>query len=357
MTVTDTLLTLLKMVGGPAYSREMEKAAKATDNLARAEGERAARGKALNNLLGDLGVSNVLLASKVGAVTYAVSKAVQTFAEDETAIFRATVVLRNLGNSFPIERAQAFAAQIQKSVAIDDEAVVALIGLEKRFGIADDQIEKTTKTIIDFSKATGIGLEEAGSAVGRALLGQSRGLRALGIDFKATGDKAKDLATIQEKLNALFGGAGEAERNTVAGTFTALREAMNNLLSTIGDKLSTVIIPVVNALTAAIQFLADHAQLATAAFGALAGLILGGPLGALIGGLLGLGAGFLPSRANPAEKIGTGKGGLATEATLAKIEDNTKKTADAFVRQVLGGPGVVAKGAFTQRDARLAFGI
>jgi hypothetical protein len=146
------------------------------------------------------------------------------------------------------------------------------------------------------------------------------------------------------------------ERNTVAGTFTALKESLANLLSSIGDKLSSVIVPVLNTIKGIVDWLSNHPALVLGAIGANTGSIFG-PIGAAIGGLIGLGIGSIPNRKNAAAQIGTGRDRLATEGTLAKIEQNTAKLPDALVRAVLGGPGTVARGAATARDVRLAFAI
>jgi hypothetical protein len=354
-TVSDTLLTILKLQGGPAYASQLGLAAKSVEGVAVAETAAAQGANVLKQGFNSLGGSTALLLGEIGAVVLAAQQAVQTFAQDEAQIFRTTIVLRNLGNSLPIEKVQAFAAELQKTVAIDDEAVVSLVGMEKRFGVADNQIEATTKTIVDFSKATGIDLAQAGEVVGRAMLGQTRGLRALGIQMTDTGDKSKNLAIIQTKLNALFGGAGAAERNTVAGSFTALKESLSNLLSAIGDKLSVVIVPAINALTSALDLLVQHIPIVTAALGALIGARFG-PIGALVGGLAGLGLGLLPGRANAAQAIGTGKEKLATEETLSRIEKNTAQLSP-LIAQVIGGTGEVARRAVSFRDTRMAFGI
>ena len=345
--VTDVLQTLMVVKGADTAIAAFSQTGQTLQGVA-ARQTLATRGAALfSTALQSLGGVAGIVTIGLGALAAATTKALQTFAEDEQAIFRTTVVLRNLGNSFPIERAQAFASEIQKTVAIDDEAIVSLIGLEKRFGIADEQIEATTRTIVDFSKATGIGLEEAGQTVGKALLGQTRGLKALGIEFKATGNKARDLATIQAKLNALFGGAGAAQRNTLAGSVTALNEALANLFSAIGQKLAPLIIPFIDKMTSAIDKLTSNLDL----FLGVIGNFVGGPLGGLIGQALGRSAG----QPNAAEKIGTGKGGLATEGTLKEIAENTEKQSE-LIRRVLGGPGTAARGALNARDFRLAFG-
>ena len=359
MTFQDVLQTILKVTGGPAYSKGLESAAKALDKHAEAEERGKERTKQLKEAFGELGGSSVLLAGEFTAVAAAVGESVKAFAEEEQVAFRVGVLLKNLGNTMPIEKAQQLAGALREGTSFSDKQTLSLIGLEKQFGVADDKVEGLAKTILDATKGNvkGLGLEEVSNAVLRGINGQTKGLKNLGIIFEDTGNKANNMLIIEQKLNNLFGGAAGAERNTLAGTFDALKASLEELFEAVGSKLATVIVPVLNVVVKVIDYLTDHVYLFTAALGAIAGNAIGGPVGALIGGLIGLGAGFLPGKSNPAAQVGNGKDRLATEATLQQIEQNTKSTQDAFIKAVLGGPGAVARTAFTARDARIAFGI
>lgn len=360
-TVTDQLITVLKLVGAKEYAHGMGQAANAAKKFGQFQKASAAGGGGAGGIGGGGalaaigGVQGLLKAATVGSLVVLAKQAVDAFSNTEQAVFRTQVVLKNLGSSLPIEQVQGFAKGLQQATGISDEAAISTVGLLKRFGAADNQVESLTKTVADFAAGTGISMEQAGTAVGHAVIGNTRMLRNMGIEFKSTGDRAKDLIAIQQKLNDLFGGAAEARRNTVAGSFEALKNSFQDLLSTLGSKLATIVVPVVNAITAVVSFFANNIILFTTAVGALAGLILGGPVGALIGAFAGLGVGLLPNKSNAAEGIGNGKSKLATEDTLNKIEKNTSKLNESLISQVLGGPGTVANMAGNWRDAALGF--
>lgn len=344
----------------------MQQAATATQGLAVAQLSTAAASK---ELLGAFGLA-LTSAAGIAAGIGLLKKSVQAFGEAEQAIFRSTIVLRNLGNTYPIEKAQAFAAALQATTSADDEAVVGVISLLKQFGAGDAQVEGLTKSILDLSAATGIDLKSATEIVGRAALGQTRGLKQLGIQMTDTGNRAKNLALIQEKINALFGGAAAAETNTFFGALKRLEQAFGNVLETAGEGISTLV-PLINKLSDALNSLAQNKSLSTALIGAASGAAIGGSLGllggtpfsvgggalggGLIGGAIGALLGLLPGHKNAAEQVGTGKARLATESTLQKIADNTAQLSP-FIRQVIGGTGEVARRSFTFRDARMAFG-
>lgn len=339
-TVTDTLLTSIKLTGIPTYVAEMGAASLATAGFAAAEG---AATVATGTLATAVGVLDAVLAPivaliapllTVAAVLGTAGKALHTFSEDQQAIFQTSIILKNLGSSLPIAELQEFGQELQKTVAIDDEAVVSLGGLLARFGATGAQIKSTIPAIVDAAAATGQSLEGIGETVGRALLGNTRGLKQLGIEFKATGNRARDLLTIQTELNKRFGGAGAAQRNTVQGAFTALSEATANFFSAVGKFLAPVIVPLLNKLTAFLQFLTEKIEALAARF-----------------------PNFFGATNNATTAAGIGGGDPKQTALLEDIAENTSKQADALIKAVLGGPGAIARGAASARDFKIAFGI
>lgn len=359
--VSDLLETVLKLTGGPQYAQGLDSAAKKLDNLAKAEvaQEKAAatQARAMQGGLTSLAMS----AAGSLAAAFAIREFVQAAEAQEDATFRTTVLLRNLGNSYPIERAQAFAEGLAQSTSASRAQIVGLIGLEKQFGVADNQVEGLSKTLLDFAKgnAKGLDLESVSNAALKAINGNPMLLKRMGIQFKDTGDKARNTIELMTTLNNLFGGAAEAARNTLSGAMDHLAASWQNFASSV-----TGFIPVINLLASALDKVAGHPSLSTGAAGAALGFGIGrffGPQGALIGtaigGIGGAIAGALAPHGNAAANIGNGKDKLATESTLAQIEANTAKTAEAFVKGVLGGPGTIARGAMTARDAKLAFGV
>jgi hypothetical protein len=366
-TVTDSLITLLQLKGGPQYAQQMKQAAGATGALATAQKESAGAGKELASAFGLALTGAAGIAAGIGLI----KKSVAAFAESEQATFRSTILLRNLGNSYPIEKAQAFASALQATTAADDEAVVGVIASLKAFGAQDNQLEGLTKTILDTSEALGLGLAETTQAVGLGALGSTRGLRQLKITMTDTHNAAKNLAIEQKKLDALYGGAAAARIKTYQGAMDRLGKSFDNVFETAGDG-ANVLVTAINKLADALNALSQNKFLSTTLVGAGAGAAIGGGLGllgatpfsvgagalgggligALIGGLFGL----LPGHKNAAAAIGTGNARAATEATLQKIADNTAQLSP-FIRQVIGGTGEVARRSFTFRDARMSFGV
>lgn len=271
--------------------------------------------------------------------------ALRVFAEDEQQIFRTAIVLKNLGSSLKIDDLQKYAQQLQKTVAIDDEAVVALAGTLSRFGLAGDQVKQIIPSIVDASKATGKSIEEIGQAVGLAAQsGMSRGLRPLIGALRLTHNEAQNLLIIQKALDVRFRGAGAAQRNTLEGALTATREAFNNFLSALGERFAPAAIRFLNGLTKALDFFTEHA------YGIAETLkLLVDPL-TFIGEHLG----FLRDPRPGTKQIGN-PGELASEKTLLRVATGIENLGDNLIQRVLGGSGQVASQAVTLRDVQMAF--
>ena len=88
-------------------------------------------------------------------------------------------------------------------------------------------------------------------------------MKSVGIEFKATGDRAKDFSTIQQALNEKVGGFAERQGKTAAGQAQILSNQYRDLQETVGatlvpalQTLLTVVTPILetfNALPAPIK--------------------------------------------------------------------------------------------------------
>jgi ABC-type amino acid transport substrate-binding protein len=333
------LTTVLQLVGAPQFAAGMGTAAAAAGTLAAAEGTATVATEGLT--VAAVGLDAVLaplIALAAPLLTVAagmafISKAVHEFADVQSRAFQTSVVLKNLGSSIPIEELQSLGSEIQRLTGFDDDLVVSLGGMLARFGIAGKEIPGAVRAIADAAAGSGQSLEEIGSAVGHALAGRGQALKQLGVEFKATGNKAQDLLKIESELEKRFAGAGAARRDTITGAFDALQNATGNFFSAVGRILGPGMIKLLNFFADKIQLIADKLE-------ALADrLHIARPQDAAAGiGGKGL------------------KGDPQQTALLGQIADNTGKTADNFVRAVLGGKGDIARRAGSWRDAGIALG-
>lgn len=347
--MTDVLTTLFVAKGVEQYANAYDKAIQKNKKLAEQNEKLVGKGKAPKALLDPFTeaktdvIKNLTsygtAALAVGASFRFMAESIQEFAKAEDVIFRSTVVLNNLGTSLKPAALKEMADHLSRIAGIDDEAIVQVGTTLAQFGLSGQVTAKTLRSIADASAATGKSLDDVAMAASRGSKGSTRALLQMGIQFKATGNQAKDFNTILAEFDKRFAGAAAARRDTPAGAIDAMTVAIGNFKEAFGQTFSGIVIPLLNTATSLIQLFTGNLDKVLP--------VLMGPLAELTKVF-----GYKPSYQN----IGKGGAGLATEETQKEIAKNTAKMSDAFIRQVAGGPGTVARGAMTLRDARLAFG-
>lgn len=148
----------------------------------------------------------------------------------------------------------------------DDDETKAAIATLARYNLTGKQLETLTPLVQDYAAATGKDLGSASTLVGKAMLGNAKALKELGINFKPTGDKAKDFATITGLLREKVGGFAEKEGKTAAGTSEILANQFGEVKEQVGSYLvpaltflgQLVIQKVIPAIQIAVGWLSEH---------------------------------------------------------------------------------------------------
>ena len=146
-------------------------------------------------------------------------------------------------------------AAIQRKVGADADDLAAAQATMAQYDLTGKQLERLTPLLVDYATKTGKDMPDAAGALGKALMGNARAMKDLGIDFKVTGDRGADFETLlghlQEKVGGYAESVPDAERKSkiLAATFEDLQED-------IGEKL----LPVVIALMETGQGLVDWAS-------------------------------------------------------------------------------------------------
>lgn len=175
-------------------------------------------------------------AKKAAAVIYDFAKdSLKAFADVERIERQLTTVAKENTEAF-----EARAEVMERQLSVDAEAIKSMDTLLLRYGTAPEQVERTTRALLDYAAATGGDAESATMALVRGLEKGSDGIRQLGIQFESTGDKSKDLELAIEALNNKFGGAAETDARSLSGRVRAADIAMGNLKETVGGLLATV---------------------------------------------------------------------------------------------------------------------
>lgn len=336
-TITDQLVTTLVLTGVDQYVAELSHASNVVAALAAREVTLAEATQLLKGSFLALGIAVGVAAAAVGAITKFVSDGIGEFAKQQDQIFRAGIAFANLGSSLPFEEFQQFASELERITSVDADDIVELGGALLRVGVAGDQLEATTRAVVNLAEGTGQSLESATGLIESALIGRATAINKLGVAFKATGDRAADVLRLTQAIEATFGGSAEARRNSLPGTIDALKVSFGNFMEAIGNVFAPLAITALNQLKNLLDFLT--AQLVKfARFEESLGLLPSGAVDKT-----------LEELRNRAALQGD-----KTNGYLGRIEKNTAETS-AAVRQILGGPGSLGPRSASIRVLRDAF--
>lgn len=184
----------------------------------------------------------------VAAAGFAAS-AIKSAQEHEDALTRLSIAIHGATDGFEDQ-----ATALQGLTGYQDESILLADASLARFKLTRSEIHTTIPLILDYATALGIDAAEAAASFGRALLGNARGMKSLGIVFKATGDREKDLATLTKLLRDRVEGTSEALGKTFAGRLRILGARFDDIKEAIGNRL----IPVLTDFVEVIDALLDH---------------------------------------------------------------------------------------------------
>lgn len=173
-----------------------------------------------------------------------------------------------------IDKLREQAAALQAKTGADGDAINSAQGLLAQFGLTGQQVADLTPLMVDYATKTGKDLPTAAEDLGKALLGQGRSLKEVGIDFADAGSVGANFDQIVGGLRTQVGGFAEKEGQSAQGQLAIMKESFGDLQEAVGEKLMP-----------ALQRFADWAIRALGWMNEHKGLMIG--LGAAVGVLAG----------------------------------------------------------------------
>ncbi len=143
-----------------------------------------------------------------------------------------------------VQSFQDISSELMNVTKFDDDATNAAAGLLGQLSLTGMQIQTLLPLLQDYATATHKDLNTATTDLGKALLGQTRALKEVGINYKSTGDKATDFTNITALLREKVGGFAENEGKTAEGQL----EILKNQFGEVQEKIGSALVP---ALTSA----------------------------------------------------------------------------------------------------------
>lgn len=202
-------------------------------------------------------------AAAIGALAV---KAISAAAEDEKSTIRLNAALKARGFAIseltPLIEEQIKAAQ---RLGFEDDQVRNAIEVGSRFFKDRATLMQSVAVAENIAAATGKDLADVQMILGKAVLGQTRGLKVLGIEVKK-GATAQDIFTA---ANAKYAGIAEELANSTAGKFTTAQITFNEQIESLGYRL-------LPAVSEALSFITTNVLPVTdAAFAAIGDVITG----------------------------------------------------------------------------------
>ena len=171
---------------------------------------------------------------------------VRAFAEAE----RAQLELQFAFEKFPkladtnVDALNRLNQALMKKTRFDDDAISSAQGLLAQFELTGQQITELTPLLLDYAARTGRDLPSAAEALGKAMLGQGRALKEVGIDFEDTGTLAGNFDQIMSGLRDQVGGFAEKDAETAGGKL----EMLQNRFGEVQEVVGAALLPVLNRL-------------------------------------------------------------------------------------------------------------
>jgi hypothetical protein len=183
--------------------------------------------------------------------------AIKGYAEAE----KSQIMLEQAYSRFPkmadvsITAMRELNTELMNLTGADDDALASAEALLARFDLTGQQIMQLMPLIADYAIATGQELPAATSTIGKAMLGNAKALKSLGINYKATGDRAQDYANIMAILEEKVGGVGKAFGESTAGQLEIANQNFENLKEEVGAGLVPALKLLVDMLRPLVGFL------------------------------------------------------------------------------------------------------
>jgi len=126
---------------------------------------------------------------------------------------------------------------LQNKTGFDDDLIASSQGMLAQFGLTGKQIQKLTPLMLDYARANGKDLATSAEDLGKALMGQGRALKAIGIDFDDAGSTAANFDQLMAGLTTNVGGYAETFGTTAAGKFEILTMKWGDFQEKVGEAL------------------------------------------------------------------------------------------------------------------------
>lgn len=163
-------------------------------------------------------------------------KAIDAASEADLAVQKLNIALASTGefSAEASDELQAYAAKIQETTTVSDDAAIAALGLAKNFGITNDQARDLVSAAIDLSAATGDDLNTSVEKLGGTFSGTVGKLSKLGPEFKNLTEEQLRSGEAIALVTKRFDGFSEGLTKTFSGAVAQARNNFEDIFESFG---------------------------------------------------------------------------------------------------------------------------
>lgn len=183
------------------------------------------------------------ITSSISAVKDYLGQSVEAYKEAQLS----QVQLTDAYSRFPamasvsIDALRSLNTELANKTRFDDDAFASGQAVLGQFNLTGEQIQQLTPLMADYAAKTGVDLPTAADQLGKAMLGQGRALKSIGLDFVDAGSTGANFDQVMTGLSDKVGGFAEKDGAAGAGMTERLNNQMGELQETIGGGLLPII--------------------------------------------------------------------------------------------------------------------
>lgn len=144
---------------------------------------------------------------------------------------------------------QSLNSALQLHTRFDDDDIAGAQAVLAQYKLNGEQLKELTPLMLDYAQKTGKDLPTEAEDLGKALLGQGRGLKAIGVNFKDTGTEAGNFSQLVGDLRTQVGGLAVDAGETAAGKVAILQNQFGELEESVGSALLPILQQLVPVIT------------------------------------------------------------------------------------------------------------
>ena len=181
-------------------------------------------------------------------------------------------------SSVSIDALRDLNSSIQSKTGADADDLASSQAVMAQYGLTGEQIAQLTPLLDDYAVKTGKDLPGAAEDLGKAMLGQGRALKDVGIDFSDAGSVGANFEQVMSGLRTQVGGFAEGEAGSAEGAARRLATEFGDVQEAVGSALLPVLVRLGEGLLGVIDLIQENTDvlgpLAVAVGVAAAGLAL-----------------------------------------------------------------------------------